>query len=199
MKLAFAAFLCCREFTLDSKEKFDPSRHLSRGSIQFLPNVSSPTHVLSIPSSKTDPFRKGVSIVVTAAPGTSTCPVAALRYLFEALPADVNSPLFVGEDGQALTRTSFIACVKSAIARLGLDTSKYSGHSFGRGAATTAGAVGYSDYEIQQLGRWRSDAYRLYIDVPRERVLQVSNCLHWVQPPAQPFEPPVLPFAPSMA
>ncbi|KIJ43652.1 hypothetical protein M422DRAFT_779716 [Sphaerobolus stellatus SS14] len=126
MNLSFAAFLRCGEFTLDNKEKFDSSRHLSRGSVQFLPNVSSPTHVLlSIPSSKTDPFRKGVSIVVAAAPGTSTCPVAALRYLFEPHPADVNSPLFVGENGQALTRTSFIARMKSAIARLGLDTSKY--------------------------------------------------------------------------
>ncbi|KIJ37153.1 hypothetical protein M422DRAFT_260309 [Sphaerobolus stellatus SS14] len=55
------------------------------------------------------PLPQESSIVVAAAPGTSTCPVAALHYLFEAHPTGVNSPLFVGEDGQTLTRTSFIA------------------------------------------------------------------------------------------
>jgi len=67
MKVAFAAFLCCGEFTLDEKETFNPAIHLSRNSIQFQPNIQSPTHVLiSLPASKSDPFRKGVSIVVAA-------------------------------------------------------------------------------------------------------------------------------------
>ncbi|KAI0077821.1 hypothetical protein K474DRAFT_1707003 [Panus rudis PR-1116 ss-1] len=46
----------------------------------------------------------------------------------------------------------------------------------------------YSDYEIQQLGRWRSDAYKLYIDVPKDRILHLSTRLHWADPQAQDFE-----------
>ena len=122
--------------------------------------------MISLPASKSDPFRKGVLIVVAAAPGTTTCPVEALKNLVESHPADPNAPLFVREGGHTLTRKQFISRVKCAATAIGLDDSKFPGHSFHRGAATTAGSVEYSDFEIQQLGQWRSDAYHLYIDVP---------------------------------
>ena len=44
-------------------------------------------------------------------------------------------------------------------------TGWYTGHSFQWGAASSAVAVGYSDYEIQLLGCWCSDTYLLYIDI----------------------------------
>ena len=62
-------------------------------------------------------------------------------------------------------------------------------------SATSAASVGYSDYEIQLLGRWRSDAYKLYLDVPRDRILHLSSSLHVALAPAQPPAPPMLPFA----
>lgn len=195
--LAFAGFLRCGEFTLE-REKFNPAAHLSRSSVQFLPSGDSPTHLLlSLPSSKTDPFRKGVSISVAAAPNAATCPVAALQHLFLLDPRPPSSPLFFDTSTNLpLSRSHFISSLKRHLAAIGLDSSGYSGHSFRRGAATSAATVGYSDYEIQQLSRWRSDAYRLYIDVPRDRVLHLSSRLHWADSPAQPFEPPALPFAP---
>ena len=39
----------------------------------------------------------------------------------------------------------------------------YSGHSFRRGAATTAKEAGLSESEIQLLGRWKSDSYGVQI------------------------------------
>ena len=76
---------------------------------------------------------------------------------------------------------------------------RYTGHSFRRGAASSAAAAGYSDYEIQLLGRWRSDAYRLYIDVPHDCLLHLSTRLHWAVPDAQPFTPPELRLASTLA
>ena len=39
----------------------------------------------------------------------------------------------------------------------------YTGHGFRMGAATTAARVGIPDNMIKTLGRWSSEAYRLYI------------------------------------
>ena len=44
--------------------------------------------------------------------------------------------------------------VKAALARAGIDSSRYSGHSFRIGAATTAAQVGIGDATIKAMGRW---------------------------------------------
>lgn len=201
MKLAWAGFLRCGEFTLGTGEKFNPAVHLTRGCITFEPSLDNPTHVrFDLPASKTDPFRKGVSILIAKAPpGSTTCAVSALQKLFQLFPESPNAPLFDNEGGSALTRSSFISTLKSRLATIGLDPSLYSGHSFRHGAASAAAAVGYADHEIQLLGRWRSDAYKLYIDVPKDRILGLSARLHLAALSADPFEPPALPFTPALA
>ncbi|KAJ7878330.1 hypothetical protein B0H14DRAFT_3778456 [Mycena olivaceomarginata] len=75
-------------------------------------------------------------------------------------------------------KMAFIRTLKARITAIGLDQSGYSGHSFRRGAATAAAIAGYADFEIQLLGRRRSDTYKLYLDVPRNRVLSLSARLH---------------------
>ena len=130
----------------------------------------------------------------------STCAVLALQRLFLQDPQlSSNSPLFTDGTGSPLSRNSFISLLKNRLASIGLDRTLYSGHSFRRGAATSAAAVGYSDYEIQLLGRWRSDAYKLYIDVPDARILHLSSRLHVACAPAPVPNPPALPFAPVLA
>lgn len=194
IKLAWAGFMRCGEFTLGAKEQFSPAEHLSRESVTFLPSIDAPTHIrLDIPASKTDPFRKGASILISAAPGKTTCPVAALKHLFISHPLPSNSPLFSGcTPGTPLSRTDFVSTLKARLDHLGIDSSKFSGHSFRRGAATAAAAVGFADHEIQLLGRWRSDAYKLYIDVPEIRILGLSARLHGSVASAAVPEPPSL-------
>ena len=199
-KVAWAGFLRCEEFTIGDKDKFDPAVHLTRACVDFLPSFANPTHVrLTLPASKTDPFRKGVTILIAAVPGQPTCAVAALKQLFTIYPLSPSAPLFADANGNPLTCSHFISTLKSRLATLGFDSSLYSGHSFRRGAATSAASAGYSDYELQLLGQWRSDAYKLYIDIPRDRVLHLSARLHVAAAPAQPFKPPSLPFAPRLA
>ena len=45
------------------------------------------------------------------------------------------------------------------------------------GAATTASQQGLEDSLIQTLGRWRSEAYKIYIKLPRAQLASVSRAL----------------------
>jgi hypothetical protein len=194
--LAVAALLRSGEFTHKNINTFDATIHLTRGSVCFEPSFEAPTHItLHLPSSKTDPFRRGVTLYIAAAPHALTCPISRLKTLYISDPRPSDSPLFVGQEGNPLLRKDLIQSMRNDLAKLGFDPRAYSGHSFRRGGATSAFAARLTDFEIQQLGRWRSDTYMLYIEPDRRRMLQVSSCIHWAVPVAQDFVPPVLPFA----
>ncbi|KAF5391914.1 hypothetical protein D9757_001844 [Collybiopsis confluens] len=153
----------------------------------------------SLPLSKTDPFCREVTLVIAAVPHLLTCPVSALKHLFSIHPLSAKSPLFAGPDGLPLRRSAFISTLKQRIAATGMDAARFSGHSFCRGAASSTAAAGYSDYKIQLLGRWRSDAYKLYLDVAGDRMLHLSARLHGVSAPAQHPGLLDLPFASVVA
>lgn len=201
IKLAFTAFLRSGEFTVKGEKHkiFDPSIHLTRGSISFFPSLSTPSDIsITFPASKTDPFRKGVTTHV-AAVDAPTCAVKALQFLFHTDPRPPTAPLFCNADGSPLQYSSFVYSLRSLLNSAGFDAQKFSGHSFRRGAATAAAEAGLTEYEIQMLGRWRSDAYKLYIESSRSRILNLSTRLHWAVPVAQPPEHPALRFALPMA
>ena len=65
--------------------------------------------------------------------------------------------------------------VRSALELGGIAASRYSGHSFRIGAATSAAMAGVSDAMIKTLGRWQSSAYTLYIRTPPDQ-LRAASC-----------------------
>ncbi|CAK5284821.1 unnamed protein product [Mycena citricolor] len=189
--LAYAGFLRSGEITAGSGSS-SASLNLRRSNVEFLPSFDECTHVnLTLPASKTDPFRKGVTISIAAAPGLITCPVAALKRLFTELPRPLTAPLFEGLDGKPLQYKAFVAGLRDALASAGIDPTGFAGHSFRRGAASEAAAAGFSDYEIQLLGHWRSDSYKLYIENSLSRILSLSKNLHMAHPHSVPYIPPV--------
>lgn len=190
--VAYGGLLRSGEFTAGKGK--NTNLGITRQHIQFLPNFEHPTHIiLTLPASKTDPFRKGVTITIAAAPGKPTCPVAALKRLYTEFPDRApTSSLFENPDGKPLSYSHFVASIRTALESAGLNPKLYAGHSFRRGAASAAAAAGYSDYEIQLLGRWRSDAYKLYIETNPQRILHLSSLLHMAHPHLIPFEPPAL-------
>ena len=182
--LAFSALLRCGEFTTKD-EKFSPTLHLTCSSITFIPDINNPQYMrLILPASKTDPFRKGVTITIASAPGQPTCPAAAIQKLFQQQPTQPNAPLFKVRPGIPLTRDLFISTVRLALAAASFDCALFSGHSFCCGSTTSAAQAGFSDREIQLLGRWRSNAYKLYIETDLTHLLQLSSLLHWAPPPS---------------
>ena len=71
--------------------------------------------------------------------------------------------LFIHLDRSPLTKFQVNQVLKKGLQLKGFPHQSYSTHSFRIGAATSAAANGFSDEEIQSLGRWRSSAFQRYI------------------------------------
>jgi hypothetical protein len=172
-----------REFTwsaADLSAADFTSWHVTRRSVQFAEDDS--RALLTLPASKTDPFRIGVTITIASAPDAA-CSVKSLRRLLEKHALPSYSPLFTlaGPD-PAFTRTKVICRLRDLLLELGIP-GNYSGHSFRRGTATWARSIGIPDADLQLLGRWKSDAYKRYIEVHPENVYHVSRRLKTLPPP----------------
>ena len=156
MHVFFRFFFRCAEVVVPSDSTFDEASHLAAGDVR----TSDPHYLqVNIKASKTDPFHQGV-FVYLGRTNVDVCPVAAvLAYMVIRGPAP--DPFFRFEDGKYLTRGCFVAAVRAALKQSSIDDSKYSGHSFRIGAATTAAHQGLPDSLIKTLGCWESSAYTL--------------------------------------
>ena len=104
------------------------------------------------------------------------CPVSAIL-TYVAGRGDTSGAFFRFQSESPLTKTRFVARVRSALLEAGIPYQNYSGHSFRIGAATAAAQVGLQDSTIQVLGRWSSAAFLTYIRTPRDRLAQFSRTI----------------------
>ena len=173
--VGFFGFLRSGEFTVPSSDAYDPSVHLSFHDIA-VNSHSAPSLVrLRLKTSKTDPFRQGVDIFLGRG-SKELCPVLALTH-FLALRGSKPGPLFCWANGAPLTKPNLISSLRSALELAGHDPSKFAGHSFRVGAASTAAERGIEDSVIKVLGRWNSDAYCRYIKLPASELVAYSRVL----------------------
>jgi len=124
---------------------------------------------------KTDQFGRGVKIFVGAT-GGELSPVSAILANVQARGV-APGPLFKWENGSPLAKARFLEGVRNALARAGVSSEGYYGHSFRIGAATAAAKAGIQDSVIQVLGRWSSPAFLRYIRTPRENLAVHSRTL----------------------
>jgi len=173
--LAFFGLLRSSEFTVPKQSEYDPLVHLSLQDVT-LDNIKNPSMVyVQIKASKTDPFRKGTTVCL-AKTDNNLCPVQALLpYL--ALRGTNPGPLFIMEDHTYLTRSKFTAKLREILKAAGIDDSKYASHSFRSGAATTAAEANIPDVHIKMLGRWKSEAYQVYVKSAPEKLAKASKQL----------------------
>ena len=167
ISLAYFGFLRCGEFT-SSSNVFDPETNVCLGDVTVHYNEA----FLMLKASKTDPFHHGV-VVSYFRVECQFCPVEALENFLKArtrFANNPNAPLFLFENYTHLTRATFLDLLHRSCERVGLDSSYYKGHSFRIGAATSAAANGIQDHLIQCLGRWSSDAYKIYVRVEKASI-----------------------------
>ena len=138
-------------------------------------NIENPRVVsVRIKQSKTYPFRHGLAIVLSRT-DLPLCPVAALlAYLV--VWGNRDGPIFLFR-GQPLTHPRLVSELRKALALSGLKPEKYAGHSFRIGAATTAATCGVPVNVIKTLGRWKSQAYQLYVRITDTQLASISKSL----------------------
>ena len=173
--IGFFGFLCSGEFTVPSQQGYDPTVHLSLADVTFNSHVAPAFARLRIKKSKTDPFRLGVDVFIGAT-SSGVCPITALLQYIE-VHSSTPGPLFVFCNGQYLTRAALVSNLQAALQKAGLAHTNYNGHSFRIGAATTAAQSGIEDCLIQTLGRWKSEAYKIYIKIAQAQLASVSWAL----------------------
>ena len=161
--MAFFGFMRCAEVTVKSLKDKD---FIKMSDVNVHENLYKYTVLLT---SKCDPFRRGVTIDIFN--NDKLYPVTLMQRYIELRKtngATAQSPLFVDFQNftrqfECLNRDRFIYYLRYVLCCLGYTDSKYCGHSFRIGAATSAGAAGVPDHIIQTLGRWSSDCYMRYI------------------------------------
>ena len=160
--LGFFGFLRSGEFTVPNDSSFDPGCQLTPQDVAVDCRQCPRMVRVFLKQSKTDPFRKGVTIFLGRS-NSALCPVSAiLSYL--AIRGSNNGPVFQFANGHPLTRQRLIHHLHEVLAA-------------GIGAAKTAAARGIEDSLVKTLGRWEWAAYQRYVKLPRERLAEVSAIL----------------------
>ena len=102
--VAFFGFLRAGELTVPSIQQYDASYHLNLADVTAN-HPSQPTVIhLKIKASKTDPFRKGITVVLGAT-GKVPCPVGALVEYLQ-IRGKAPGPLFRLRNGNPLSKAS---------------------------------------------------------------------------------------------
>jgi hypothetical protein len=160
---AHSCLMRCGEFTARS---YKDKNYLSLGAWKWEPGAKH--GIVTLPRSKTS--KEPVEIFVFAN-GSDTCPAAAMsKYMCARMrrrhSIRLDSPLFAMEDGTPLTRKALTKALRCALIAARVPNAElYKGHSFRRGGATSLARVGVADSVIKSIGRWKSQAYQLYVDI----------------------------------
>ena len=158
--LAFHALLRVGEYTVTDTSahviKFKALTFQIKGSKIVSCSIKLPHYKHSLEPANLNIQKSGVSII---------CPVNNLVQYCR-LRGSKNGPLFVNEQGTAISSRQFSRALKRSIQDLGLPSHLYTPHSFRIGGASFAQQCNYSEPRIQSLGRWKSSAFRKYLRTP---------------------------------
>ena len=108
--------------------------------------------ILRLTASKTDPFRAGVDIVLSAATTLRALLAYATHLHTDLAP---TTPLFHHPDRTAASRAWLMRRVEGLLRKTGRDPRQFSSHSFRKGGAVSLQSAGVEDSLIRRLGRWK--------------------------------------------
>eukprot|EP00944_MAST-04C_sp_MAST-4C-sp1_P010295 g10295.t1 len=78
----------------------------------------------------------------------------------------------------SIKRSDYEDNMKKALEGIGVESTKYGTHSGRIGGATMLWEAGAKDSEIMELGRWRSDCWKIYCRQVKEKCLRLSRMLN---------------------
>jgi hypothetical protein len=166
----------------------EPHKLIRVGHISFHEHMDTSEYFqLFLQYSKTDKYGIGAPVFIPANPSDPhCCPVQLMRTWIARFhhPTDV---LFSWPDGTPITTSAFISWLRRKLRALGIDDSRYAGHSLRRGGAVTAREAGASEPLIQALGRWTSESFLIYLRMIPPHVEALNDLLQnmrLIQPPS---------------
>ena len=103
--------------------------------------------------------------------GGLLCPVKAYKkWKSTNPPSGKHLPAFRMESGVPLTGRKLNLELKRCLGKhIPYELGTVTSHSFRSGMASLMGELGYSDQEIQAMGRWSSTAFESYLKLPRKK------------------------------
>ena len=175
----FALRLLYRKSSIapESLAKFDPVTGLSREKAVVSNNV-----VLVYQNySKTNTFM-ATTRVTPLIPGSTQAldPVFHYSKLLVENTLPGSCPAFSFFDAgvvRCVTYKSFTDFLKYLLVKIGLDPSRWSGHSFRRGGASLLYRLGIDPLTIQACGDWSSDTYLRYLEVTFDRLWTAQHTM----------------------
>ena len=155
------------------KDSFDPQTTLLWKDVKFakvkMEGKDVETMVIHVKSPKVDRLGVGDDIVITEL-GNFMCPVRAMRnYRKESkLKEEPDLPVFRVESGGCFTGADLNKQLKRLLWDLGskIPGGVITSHSFRAGVASEMAKRGHSEEELMAVGRWSSQAYKLYMGLP---------------------------------
>ena len=169
--LFFGAFRGSEILTSDAK-KFDPRFTLCAEDISLLNSHNSRSLSLLIKTPKEERNGKNLTITVHMANNENICPVLAWeKWQAHNPPKEAGQPVFRWHTGLPFTCRQLNSLLKEF---LKTDNEGYSSHSFRIGAASTMGSLGFTDSDIQAVGRWHSNAFNSYVRLGKSRRQKIA-------------------------
>gem|GEM_PF-6647361 len=159
----FHALLRKSEFTMRSQRLgFRPEVDLCWGKVHFSPDPFNPVSIeLDLGICKGDQF-KPTRVYLYLARNEKICPVRALQrlYWWSGAARSADDPVFVYK-GEPFTPSKFTRVFHNVMATA-CKVSDRVPHSLRVGGAQALQDAGAPPWCVQAIGRWRSEAYRLY-------------------------------------
>ena len=162
--LGFFGLLRVSEFTVANQHGLNPERNLTIEDITMLKE----SMVVTIKRSKTDQRGEGCQIHIGQT-HNKCCPHLAMQRYLGQMTQSAGKPLFQFKSGKALTSRALRLVLHHLIRKSGYNKKLYNTHSLRIGAATAAARSGLTPEAIKNLGRWRSEAYKVYTRHPLTR------------------------------
>jgi len=169
--VAFMTLLRSSEYTMKPGQRagMDREAPLRKEELELLrpPGGGKATGLrVHINRSKTDQIERGTTTLLAWA-GGPLCAVEAVDRLQTLWPKGPQEPAFShftgGRRDGPLRYGTITAVLKKTATRLGLKAQDFSSHSLRAGGASALARGGALPWQIQAIGRWKSDAYLSYI------------------------------------
>jgi hypothetical protein len=110
--------------------------------------------------------------------GGTLCPVKAFERWQLKNKNQEGLPAFRDRTGKPVTGTKMNIWLKTLLGKhVDQTKGKFTSHSFRIGLATTLGTLGFTTNDIKEAGRWSSNAYEVYMRLPRRRRQTVARLI----------------------